>query len=167
MHMGFWQSPGWEFGRGHRRGKLKRGILRYVLLKLLAEEPRHGYDLIRMLRRQRWSGGPGSVYPLLASLEAEGLIIGRDEGDRRTYEVTEKGRAHLEEHGGHFEGFFTDDEEEESPEREAREGLRESAGRLIQAVRQLGDDSKAETVARVRELLDQTRREIYTLLAQE
>ena len=166
--MGFWQSPGWwGFGPGRRRGRFKRGILRYVLLKLLAEEPRHGYDLIRLFRSKGWPGGPGSVYPLLASLEADGLIVGHDEGERRTYEVTEKGRQHLEQHGGHFGGFFDDGDNEEAAEHEERDDLRESAGRLIQAVRQLGAGSKPETVGRVRELLDKTRREIYTLLAQE
>ena len=60
--------------------------------KLLSETPRHGYDLIREIREKGWAGGAGSVYPLLAGLEAAGFIAGRDEEGRRTYELTEKGR---------------------------------------------------------------------------
>ena len=62
-----------------------------------SETPRHGYDLIRAIREKGWAGGAGSVYPLLGALEAAGFIAGRDEGERRTYELTEKGRKLLEE----------------------------------------------------------------------
>ncbi len=168
----FWHAPGWGGGfegRHRRHGRrFKRGILKFVMLKLLAEESRHGYDLIREFRRKGWPGGPGSVYPLLAALEEEGLITGRDEGERRTYEVTDKGREHLRGHAIDFGSFFEkEDDEEEAPESETDGGLRESAGRLMQAVAQVGPSSKNETIERVRDLLDRTRREIYTLLAQE
>lgn len=169
----FWYAPGWGGGVGghHRRPharRFKRGILKFVLLKLLADESRHGYDLIREFRRKGWPGGPGSIYPLLAALEEDGLIAGRDEGERRTYEVTDKGREHLREHSINFGSFFEKDgDEEEAPENETHGGLRESAGRLMQAVTQVGPSSKDETIERVRDLLDRTRREIYTLLAQE
>lgn len=168
----FWYGPGSGEGLGgHRRRhgrRFKRGILKFVLLKLLADESRHGYELIREFRRKGWPGGPGSIYPLLAGLEEEGLIAGRDEGDRRTYDVTDKGREHLREHSINFANFFENDrDEEEEAESETHGGLRESAGRLMQAVAQVGPSSKTETLERVRELLDRTRREIYTLLAQE
>ena len=58
-------------------------------------------------------------------------------------------------------------EDEDAPETDTRGDLRDAAGRLMQAVAQLGASSKDETVAHVRDLLDRTRREIYTLLAQE
>jgi DNA-binding PadR family transcriptional regulator len=167
-----WFAPGWGAGfAGHRLRhgrRFKRGILKFVLLKLLAEQGRHGYDLIREFRRKGWPGGAGSIYPLLAALEEEGLIIGRDEGERRTYEVTDKGREHFREHVGGFGSFFENDgDEEDTPEHQTRSDLRDTAGRLMQAVAQLGPSSKSETIERVRDLLDRTRREIYTLLAQE
>ena len=166
-----WGGPGWAafapgvFGRRVRR--FKRGLLKYVVLKLLADEPRHGYDLIRVFRRKGWGGGPGSIYPLLASLEEEGLVAGHDEGDRRTYQITETGRSFLQERAGHVEAFFEDDGEDDDEEAGGHRELRAAAGRLMQAIAQLGADSKAETIERVRDLLDRTRREIYTLLAQE
>ncbi len=172
MHTGFWHGSGWGEGFGGRRlrhaRRFKRGILKFVLLKLVADEPRHGYDLIREFRHKGWAGGAGSIYPLLAALEEEGLIAGRDEGERRTYEATDEGRRHLKEHGNHFGAFFEDDGGADTvAENDAGSDLRDAAGRLMQAVTQLGPSSKAETIERVRDLLDRTRREIYTLLAQE
>jgi DNA-binding PadR family transcriptional regulator len=173
--MGYMHGPGWTmFGGmhgGHRRGRrLRRGILKLVLLKLLAERERHGYDLMQIFAKRGWGApGPGSVYPVLNALEEEGLVTSRAEGDRRVYEITEKGRKHLEEHfplGNFFESAFAEDEDDEASG-EPRGELRDAAGRLMQAVAQLGATSKPETVERVRELLDRARREIYTLLAQE
>jgi DNA-binding PadR family transcriptional regulator len=165
------RDAGWGsgFGHMHRHGRrFKRGILKFVLLKVLADAPNHGYDLIQMFRRKGWAGGAGSIYPLLASLEHDGLIVGHDEGERRTYEVTEEGRRHLNEHGAHLGAFFEDDgEAENAAEPDAGDDVRAAAGRLMQAVMQLGPSSKAETIERVRDLLDRTRKEIYTLLAQE
>ncbi|HEX8827903.1 MAG TPA: PadR family transcriptional regulator, partial [Xanthobacteraceae bacterium] len=115
MDMGFWHDPrsGWWSMYGHRRARhgarrLRRGILKFALLKLLAEVPRHGYDLIREIREKGWGGGAGSVYPLLAALEAAGLIAGREEGDRRIYEITEKGRRLLGERAAELERFLND-----------------------------------------------------------
>ncbi len=173
MFMRFWQGPrsdwwagGHHRGRHHGMRRFRRGILKFVLLKLLAELPRHGYDLIRAVRERGWVGGAGSVYPLLAGLEAAGLIVGRDEGDRRTYEITEKGRRLLEEHATDFKAFFEDEDDEEVADTPA-DLLRASASRLMQAVTQLGPSSKRETIERVSELLDGARKEIYELLAEE
>jgi DNA-binding PadR family transcriptional regulator len=168
-------GPGWAvFGGMHaarRRGRrLRRGILKYVILKLLAERERHGYELMQIFARRGWgSPRPGSIYPVLNALEEEGLVTSRAEGDRRVYELTEKGRKHLEEHFSHgdfFESVFAEDEDDEVSA-EPHGGLRDAAGRLMQAVAQLGPATKPETVERVREMLDRTRREVYTLLAQE
>jgi DNA-binding PadR family transcriptional regulator len=153
-------------GRRHGR-RLKRGVLKFVLLKLLAEMPRHGYDLIRAFREKGWGAGAGSIYPILGALEAAGLITGRDEGDRRTYEISEKGRQLLKEHVADFGRFFEDDDEEGDETEGQGDKLRESAGRLMRAISQLGPSSKPETIERVRELLDEVRKEVYKLLAEE
>jgi DNA-binding PadR family transcriptional regulator len=176
MNTGFWTDPraggwwqeGWHEGRHHRRGvrRLRRGILKFALLKLLEEVPRHGYDLIRTVREKGWGGGAGSVYPLLSALEAAGLIAGRDEGDRRIYEITEEGRRLLGEHAAELERLLNEDGRGEGIGEMASQ-LRDSAGRLMQAVSQLGPSSKPETIERARELLDEARKEIYQLLAEE
>lgn len=152
--------------RRHGMRRLRRGVLKFALLKLLSEIPRHGYDLIREIREKGWAGGAGSVYPLLAALEAAGFIAGRDEDGRRIYELTQKGRKMMEERWADVGRFFEDDDEEEGM-RDRRAQMRESAARLMQAVSQLGYSSKSETIERVRELLDETRKEVYRLLADE
>lgn len=175
MDVDFWGDPrsgGWwlRAERRHRHGmrRLRRGVLKFALLKLLDELPRHGYDLIRAVREKGWGAGAGSVYPVLAALEAAGLIAGREEGGRRTYEITPRGRELLGEHAAELERLLNEEEEEEaSPERETVSQLRDSASRLMQAIAQLGPSSKLETIERVCELLKQARKEIYELLAEE
>jgi DNA-binding PadR family transcriptional regulator len=74
------------------------GRLRLYLLKLLDEEPRHGYDVIRALE-DRFMGlyapSAGTVYPRLARLEAEGLVTHSEEEGRKVYRITDAGRAEL------------------------------------------------------------------------
>jgi DNA-binding PadR family transcriptional regulator len=74
------------------------GRLRLYLLPLLAEGPRHGYELMRLLE-ERFQGlympSAGTIYPRLARLEAEGLVTHVEVGGRKTYSITEAGRAEL------------------------------------------------------------------------
>ncbi|HET6275297.1 MAG TPA: PadR family transcriptional regulator [Candidatus Cybelea sp.] len=174
MDIGFWGNPrsgGWwrHEERRHRRGmrRMRRGVLKFALLKLLDELPRHGYDLIRAVREKGWGAGAGSVYPILAALEAAGLVNGRDEGDRRIYEITQRGRELLGEHASDLERWLNEADHEEAPEPETASQLRDSAQRLMQAIAQLGPSSKPETIERVCELLKAARKEIYELLAEE
>jgi DNA-binding PadR family transcriptional regulator len=174
MNIGFWGDPRSDWWGRHerrhlRRGvrRMRRGILKFALLKLLSELPRHGYDLIRAVREKGWAGGAGSVYPLLAALQAAGLITGRDEGDRRIYEITEQGRRLLGEHAAELERLLNEDDGDEEEMNDMGSQLRDSARRLMQALSQLGPSSKPETVERARALLDETRKEIYQLLAEE
>jgi DNA-binding PadR family transcriptional regulator len=90
---------------GHRRRDRKRmfegGELRLVLLKLIADEPRHGYQLIKAI--EELTGGdyapsPGIVYPTLTMLEDMGFISEKKSKDsKKVFEATDEGRAHLAE----------------------------------------------------------------------
>jgi DNA-binding PadR family transcriptional regulator len=75
------------------------GRLRLYLLKLLDESPRHGYDMIRLLE-DRFMGlyapSPGTIYPRLQRLEAEGLVTQSQEGGRKVYRITDAGREELQ-----------------------------------------------------------------------
>jgi DNA-binding PadR family transcriptional regulator len=74
------------------------GQLRLYLLRLLEESPRHGYDVIRLLE-DRFMGlyapSPGTIYPRLQRLEAEGLVTQSQEGGRKVYQLTDAGREEL------------------------------------------------------------------------
>ncbi len=109
-------GSGWEFDLGSRRGGRRRrrmfgsGELRLVLLKLLADEPRHGYELIKAiedLTEGAYAPSPGTIYPTLSLLEDEGAIT-QAAGDetRKAYEATDAGRTELEERADEVEALF-------------------------------------------------------------
>jgi DNA-binding PadR family transcriptional regulator len=74
------------------------GRLRLYLLKLLAEGPRHGYELIRLLENQflgLYAPSAGTIYPRLQRMEQDGLVSHTQAGGRKVYEITDAGRAEL------------------------------------------------------------------------
>jgi len=87
-------------GRARRRRMFDGGELRLVLLKLIADEPRHGYDLIRQI--EELTGGayapsPGVIYPTLTLLDDMGLIETADsDGAKKLFAITDAGRTELE-----------------------------------------------------------------------
>ena len=114
-----WGPFNFDFGDGPegsgRRGRRSRrmfesGELRLVLLKLIADEPRHGYDLIRAiedLTGGEYAPSPGVIYPTLTLLQDMGLIEeAPGEGPRKAFQVTDEGRAHLEERAEEVEALF-------------------------------------------------------------
>lgn len=116
--MGGWgRGPfgfGFDVGDGERGGRARRmfdgGELRLVLLKLIADEPRHGYELIRAI--EELSGGayapsPGVVYPGLTMLDEMALIEEQaSDGARKRFAATDAGRAHLAEHAEQVEALI-------------------------------------------------------------
>jgi DNA-binding PadR family transcriptional regulator len=84
--------------------------LKYVILRLLAEKPRHGYEIIKELE-DRFGGAyapsPGTVYPSLTMLEDLGYARAMpEEGGRKIYEITDEGRKHLDEHSATVDDIF-------------------------------------------------------------
>ena len=86
--------------RGGRRRMFDSGELRLVLLKLISDQPRHGYDLIRAIEEMTggaYAPSPGVVYPTLTMLEDMGHIDEqKSEGARKAFAITAEGAAHLE-----------------------------------------------------------------------
>jgi DNA-binding PadR family transcriptional regulator len=85
-------------GRGPRM--FDPGALRLVVLGLIAEEPRHGYDIIKALEARfqgAYSPSPGAIYPMLQMLEEADLVSSTTTGNKRLYTITGEGRAYLEE----------------------------------------------------------------------
>jgi len=96
-------------GRGRRR-MFDGGELRLLLLKLIEEAPRHGYDLIREIEER--SGGayapsPGVIYPTLTLLDEMNLIEeAKAEGAKKQFAITEAGRTHLAERQAEVDALF-------------------------------------------------------------
>src|ERR1700683_4100100 len=116
----------WAAGRHHRRGRhgrlgfggrhgggmtpddmragrmLAQGDLRLVALALIAEAPRHGYEIIKLVEEKTadwYSPSPGIVYPTLTYLEEAGYVTGSTEGSKKLYTITDEGRAYLDQNG--------------------------------------------------------------------
>ena len=89
-----------RFFRGSRRGTpFHKGDLKYVILDLLKDKPRHGYDIIRELEEQSYGfykPSPGVVYPTLQMLEEMGYARSNEQEGKRVYSITEEGRRYLE-----------------------------------------------------------------------
>ena len=78
---------------------LAQGDLQLIALALIAEQPRHGYEIIKVLEEKTsdwYSPSPGIVYPTLTYLEEVGYVTAQSEGAKKLYTITEEGRAHLE-----------------------------------------------------------------------
>lgn len=84
---------------------MRRGFLKYYLLKLLSERERSGYGLMKAIEAETgfWKPSAGSIYPLIGALQEQGLIepapaaAGREEKDKKTYHLTAAGRSAIEE----------------------------------------------------------------------
>jgi DNA-binding PadR family transcriptional regulator len=97
-------GPGFGGPGGGR--KFARGDLKYVILDLLKDQPRHGYDIIRALEERShgfYSPSPGSVYPTLQMLEDQGYVSSAEQDGKRTYSITDAGRDFLKERADVFE----------------------------------------------------------------
>lgn len=115
FHFDFGDGFGGRGGRGHRRypGRkrmFESGELRLVLLKLIADEPRHGYDCIRAIEEMtggEYAPSPGVVYPTLTMLDEMGLIEEQKSPDsKKVFAATDEGRAHLEENRRQVEALI-------------------------------------------------------------
>jgi DNA-binding PadR family transcriptional regulator len=88
------------FFRSGRRGRsFQRGDLKYIILDLLKDKPRHGYDIIRDLEEQSYGfykPSPGVIYPTLQMLEEMGYARSTEQEGKRVYSITEEGLKFLE-----------------------------------------------------------------------
>ena len=152
-------------GRGRRgRGARPRGDVRAAVLLLLAEQPRHGYELIQEIVDRSsgaWTPSPGSIYPTLQALTDEGLVTIEREHGRRTASLTPDGVAYVEANreqlGAPWETVGT----EAGPAL----AMRESYLALKDAVRQLARVGTPAQHTAAAAVLTTARKELYRLLA--
>ena len=128
---------GWGGWGGGRRGRDRKrmfsgGELRLVLLKLIADQPRHGYELIKAIEDMtggEYAPSPGVVYPTLTMLEDMGLIAEKKSKDsKKVFEATDEGRAHLDENPEEVDELI---ERLEGHGQKRRRGQRPEIGRAI------------------------------------
>lgn len=159
-------------GRGHGRGgrrRLGHGDLRLLLLKLIADEPRHGYDLIREIESR--TGGayvpsPGVIYPALETLLDLGWVAAETEGTKRSFRLTDDGKSRLEAEGealDRIEGRLNDLLESNRPEDPAdvRGAMWRLRHAVVTAVR--ADPDNTDKRQAVAEILTRAQQQITSL----
>src|SRR5881296_2968175 len=153
---GFWGGPR---GGGRRRQWFESGDMKYVILKLVKDKPRHGYEVMKELEDQMhgcYSPSPGTVYPTLQYLEDEGLVAAKDVEGKKVYEITDAGRKFLEEHRDVVDEIF--ERVKDTVDRAlggAMADVNRAVGRLMKAVYRAGwrarDDATRERLAQLLE----------------
>ena len=171
------ERGGWEFdwggggrgGRGRRR-LFEAGELRLVLLKLIADQPRHGYDLIRAIEETThgdYAPSPGVVYPTLTMLQDMGQIEeAKGDGARKVFAVTDEGRAHLEEKAEEVEALFDRLEALGSDQRKAGGApIKRSVANLLSALwhRVTRGETDEQTIHDIAAILDEAAQKIERL----
>jgi DNA-binding PadR family transcriptional regulator len=155
--------PGPWFGRGGG-GRGRRGDVRAALLALLTERPMHGYEMIQELDRRTggiWRPSPGSVYPTLQLLEDEGLVVSEESGGRKRFTLTEAGRAEAEQAAGKAPWQeYADDTVSQARD------FRDAALGIMGALRQVGFAGTDEQRRRALDVLLETKRKLYAILAE-
>lgn len=188
---GDWSQWGWHAPRGPRPGgpppwlagifglgqqppqrgpKVRRGDVRAAILDVLAVEPRNGYQVIQQIAERtggQWRPSPGSVYPTVAQLEDEGLVVA-DAERGRTLRLTPEGEAYVAEHPEELAAVWAPFDEERAEESGPDLSvLKSEVGQLMSAVWQIltsgTDRQRKEAMA----VLVETRRKLYGLLAEE
>ena len=163
----FWGGPWRRRGGPWRGGRMfEQGDLKYVILQLLEEKPRHGYEIIKEIE-DRFSGAyspsPGTVYPTLTLLEDLGYARAKpEEGGKKIYEITDEGRAHLAENKPLIDDIFSKIEEFAQsifgePMMEVNRGLKNVAAAVYGSKR---SGRSTEQMKKIREILDRAAVEI-------
>jgi DNA-binding PadR family transcriptional regulator len=154
---------------GVKRGtKARRGDVRAAILDVLAVEPMNGYQVIQQIAQRSggaWKPSPGSVYPTIQQLEDEGLVEGTAQEGRRLLRLTDAGRQYVEEHPDELAATWRPFEEEPTGEGERGPDLKAVSGQVMAAVWQVMTSGTRQQRAEAVEILADTRRRLYGLLA--
>jgi DNA-binding PadR family transcriptional regulator len=163
---GGFPGPGGLPGPGFpRRGRAGRGDVRAAALSLLAEEPLHGYQIMQVIAERTggsWQPSPGSVYPALQQLEDEGLIRAEPTDGRRVFDLTGDGRTYVDEHREELDAVW---QMAGGAHDEAVWELRDLVGQVVAATMQVAHAASEAQLAEARQVLDETRRRLYRILA--
>ncbi|HET7388557.1 MAG TPA: PadR family transcriptional regulator [Nocardioidaceae bacterium] len=149
--------------------KVRRGDVRAAILDVLAVEPMNGYQIIQQIAERSggaWKPSPGSVYPTVQQLEDEGLVEGHEEGGRRLLRLSDQGRAYVEEHPEEMAGTWRAFDEAEQEQEEHVGDLKPVIGQVMGAVWQVVVSGTRQQQAEAADILVDTRRKLYGLLAE-
>ncbi len=104
-----WRRDFWQELVGERGTRADRGLVRFLVLAALAEQPRHGYEIMQAITERsagNYKPSPGVIYPTLQMLEEMELVRGTESGGRKVFEITAAGRQELEANRPEVEDFY-------------------------------------------------------------
>ena len=163
----FWGAKGRSRGGPFGGGRMfDQGHLKFVILRLLEEKPRHGYEIIKEIEDRfggSYSPSPGTVYPTLTMLEDLGYArVTPEESGKKIYEITDEGRKHLAENQPLIDDIFSRIEEFAQsifgePMMDVNRGLKNVASAIYGSKR---TGRNAEQMRKIREILDRAAAEI-------
>jgi DNA-binding PadR family transcriptional regulator len=165
-HPGEWGPPMRGWGGGRRR-RMRRGDVRAAIVVLLDEQAHTGYSLMEEIERRSggaWRPSPGSVYPTLQQLEDEGLIRPQEGEGRTPFELSDEGKAYVAENREALGEPWAKPAEGIGEERLELRGL---VGQIAAATLQVGTAGDDDQVEKAKELLAETRRGLYKILADD
>ena len=146
--------------------RMGRGDVRAAVLALLAEKPMHGYQIIAEIDERSggtWKPSPGSVYPTLQLLADEGLIQAEESNGRKTYSLTDEGRFAADAASEQAAPWETSEARDSGkPTALAKAGID-----LAQAAAQVARSGSPEQVKAAVAVLDEARRKLFSILAQD
>ncbi len=162
----FGRHRGGPFGAGGGGRTFDSGALRLVVLGMIGDEPRHGYDIIKGLRNRfqgAYSPSPGAIYPMLHMLAGAGLVSSSSWGPKKLFTINEAGKSYLADHRSELDAINAQLEATAAP-------IGESAiGEAIQSLRAALFDKmrkgalSAEQAAKLRDVLESARQAIEKL----
>jgi DNA-binding PadR family transcriptional regulator len=151
---------------GRDRSRAQRGDVRAAILALLADEPMHGYQLMRAIAERTqgaWRPSPGAIYPTIAQLEDEDLVTVIADAGRKLVTLTQSGRDYLETNREAMGDPFT----EITSQAGGPADLRGSVEQLSSAARAVSKSGTDAQVAQAQAILTKARRDLYLVLAAE
>ena len=150
--------------------RMGRGDVRAAVLALLAEKPMHGYQIIREIEERSggsWKPSAGSVYPTLQLLADEGLITAEESNGRKTYALTEAGRAEAAASEGTRRAVGRPTGAGRSGRRASSALCRRRASSSRRPPPRWGAPALPSRCKQAAAVLDEARRRLYSILAQD
>lgn len=174
MPFGKWFGHGFNPGGFGPARYFERGILKFMILNLINDQPRHGYDIIQELENKFhgfYSPSAGSVYPILQLLEDQGHVTSSQKDGKKVYTITDDGKKFLSEHEdeishmrSHLEHHFG--EKQSYHFHELRDEVRQTAKLIFQNAAS-GALKDLETMKQLHEAFEHFRSEIETIFSKQ
>ena len=157
---GFNFGTGWGRWPGCDIPRVRRGDMKYMLLEILKDGPRHGYEMIMELesRHRGYRPSAGSVYPTLQMLDEGGCVTSQEIDGKKVYTITDKGLELLKKRGEkRFQDF---------PDLGSAFEVWQPLGKLANAVTEGAWSADEKARERIVEILNKARKEVYSVLSE-